>query len=236
MGTALTERQVRLLKRLTGQVVLALDADAAGLEAAVRGHDVVREAATEDETTVNWAGLVRHQETAAIELRVAVLPEGRDPDDYIRADPEQWRALIEGAEPVLDFRLNRAAASRDLTDPRVALVSGAGVPAAAARRRGQGGASALHPAALATGAHERRGDQRALPGPMGEASRLARRPSALAGWPATSGRTSSSRFCCATITFATRRGILTRSYSGSLRRVKYSQNTVKMAPISLRKA
>jgi DNA primase len=118
MGTALTERQVRLLKRLTGQVVLALDADAAGLEAAVRGHDVVREAATEDETTVNWAGLVRHQETASIDLRVAVLPEGHDPDDYLRTDPEQWRALIEGAEPVLDFRLNRAAASRDLTDPR----------------------------------------------------------------------------------------------------------------------
>jgi DNA primase len=118
MGTALTERQVRVLKRLTGKVVLALDADAAGLEAAVRGHDVVREAATEDETTVNWAGLVRHQETAAIDLRVAVLPEGRDPDDFIRADPEQWRALIDGAQPVLDFRLTRAAATRDLSDPR----------------------------------------------------------------------------------------------------------------------
>lgn len=115
MGTALTDRQVKLLKRITGQVVLALDADAAGLDAAVRGHDVIRE---QDGSGVNWTGLVRHQESAAIELRVAVLPEGRDPDDVVRADPELWRTLIAEAEPVLDFRLNRAAEAHDLTDPR----------------------------------------------------------------------------------------------------------------------
>ena len=114
MGTALTDRQVKLLKRLTGQVVLALDADAAGLDAAVRGHDVVRE----QDSAVNWTGLVRHQESAAIELRVAVLPEGRDPDDVVRADPDLWRTLVSEAEPVLDFRLNRAAESHNLTDPR----------------------------------------------------------------------------------------------------------------------
>jgi DNA primase len=117
MGTALTERQVRLLKRLTTSFVLALDADAAGLEAAVRGHDVVREQTTPTET-VNWRGLVRYQDAEALDLRVAVLPPGRDPDDVIRADPELWRSIIAGAEPVLDFRLGRAAAARDLTAPQ----------------------------------------------------------------------------------------------------------------------
>jgi len=117
MGTALTERQVKLLKRLSSQIVLALDADAAGMQAAVRGHDVVRETAGEP-TELNWQGLLRHQESAAVDLRVAVLPEGRDPDDVVRADPEKWREIIAGAEPVLDFRLGRAAAAHDLTSPR----------------------------------------------------------------------------------------------------------------------
>ncbi len=118
MGTALTERQVKLLKRLTQKIVLALDADAAGIQAAVRGHDVVRETADGESAELNWQGLLRHQESAAVDLRVAVLPEGRDPDDVVRANPEMWREIIAGAEPVLDFRLGRAAAAHDLTSPR----------------------------------------------------------------------------------------------------------------------
>lgn len=121
MGTALTERQVRLLKRLTGEVVLALDADAAGSDAAVRGHDVVRE--TLDQAggavpVVTWRGLVGYQSTVAVQLYVAVLPEGRDPDEVIREDPELWRRLIQDARPVLDYRLEAAAAERDLTNPQ----------------------------------------------------------------------------------------------------------------------
>ncbi len=121
MGTALTERQVRLLKRLTAEIVLALDADAAGNEAAVRGHDVVREAlsgSADAVPVISWRGLVGYQETVAVDVRVAVLPAERDPDDVIRADPEQWRELIAGARPVLDYRLQAAAASHDLANPR----------------------------------------------------------------------------------------------------------------------
>ncbi len=121
MGTALTERQVRLLKRLSAEIVLALDADAAGSEAMVRGHEVVREALSSDQKAVavpTWRGLVSYQETVAVDLRVVVLPDGRDPDDVIRADAEQWRSLISGARPVLDYRLEASAAAHDLTGPR----------------------------------------------------------------------------------------------------------------------
>jgi DNA primase len=120
MGTALTERQVRLLQKLAPQIILALDADAAGTNAAVRGHDVVRESAREDGSApvVSWRGLLGYQETTSVDLRVVVLPEGKDPDDFVRADPEGWRALIEDARPVLEFRLEVAAAAHDLTDPR----------------------------------------------------------------------------------------------------------------------
>lgn len=120
MGTALTERQVRLLKRLTAEVVLALDADAAGSEAAVRGHDVVRAALEEEGAVpvVNWRGLVGYQSVTAVELRVAVLPEGRDPDEVIRESPDRWQELVQSAKPVLEYRLEAAAAAQDLSDPR----------------------------------------------------------------------------------------------------------------------
>jgi DNA primase len=121
MGTALTERQVRLLKRSAERIVLALDADAAGSEAMVRGHDVIREAL--DDTggampVVNWRGLISYQNSTSVDLRVAVLPEGRDPDDVIRSDPELWRQLITEARPVLDFRLEAAAKAHDLDNAR----------------------------------------------------------------------------------------------------------------------
>ncbi|MDP9180427.1 MAG: DNA primase [Chloroflexota bacterium] len=120
MGTALTERQVQLLKRLAPVIVLALDSDAAGNLASVRGDDVIKEALTGDAVTqsFNWRGLVIYQDTTGVDLRVATIPEGKDPDDFVRADPEAWRALIEAARPVLEFRLEVAAAAHDLTDPR----------------------------------------------------------------------------------------------------------------------
>ncbi|HET8943713.1 MAG TPA: DNA primase, partial [Dehalococcoidia bacterium] len=121
MGTALTERQVRIVKKLANEIVLALDADAAGSQAMVRGHEVVREALDGAEHAVpviSWRGLIGYQESAAVNLRIAVLPEGRDPDDVIRQDTDLWSQLIAEARPVLDFRLDAAAAAHDLTDPR----------------------------------------------------------------------------------------------------------------------
>ena len=118
MGTALTERQMQLLKRLTNSVVLALDADAAGSEAAIRGHDVARASLTDTVPIVDWRGLVRYQQAVSVELRVAVLPSGSDPDDVIRAAPETWQALIGGAAPVLDYRLEASAAAHDLSSPQ----------------------------------------------------------------------------------------------------------------------
>jgi DNA primase len=127
MGTALTERQVRLLRRSAQEIVLALDADAAGRDAAIRGHDVIREAVRDSGASVpvvTWRGLVGYQQGQGVELKVAVLPQGRDPDDVIRADPAKWGELVEHAVPVLDFRLDALAQSRDLTNPngRAALV------------------------------------------------------------------------------------------------------------------
>jgi len=123
MGTSLTERQVRLLKRQTRSIVLALDADTAGSEAALRGHEVVEEALrqSEDRETVpvvTWQGLVRYQDATSVDLKVAMLPEGHDPDDVIRSDSDAWRELITSALPVLDYRFQAAGSRHDLSTPR----------------------------------------------------------------------------------------------------------------------
>jgi DNA primase len=103
MGTAITERQVGLLKRHTRNLILALDADLAGSEATLRGIQVAADAA--DRTVIpvpTWRGLIHLQEALAAEIRVLTLPPGTDPDEVIRRDPEEWRRLVERAKPVAD--------------------------------------------------------------------------------------------------------------------------------------
>lgn len=119
LGTALTEHHVGLLKRFAKRIVLALDADAAGQAATVRGLEVIREAATGDVVPVPTArGAVRFASTLEVDLRVAILPAGQDPDDVIRDDPDAWRRLIAGAVPVLAYLLDAMTADLDLNDPR----------------------------------------------------------------------------------------------------------------------
>jgi len=103
MGTAITERQVGLLKRYTRNLALALDADQAGSEATLRGVQVVSDAVDRIAVAVpTWRGLIRQQEALAAEIRVLTLPAGTDPDQVIRRDPEEWRQLVEKAKPVAD--------------------------------------------------------------------------------------------------------------------------------------
>jgi DNA primase len=84
-GTALTERQLRLLRGLSKHVVLLFDADAAGAEAALRG--------------------VRVAEAEGLSVRVAVLPPGLDPADAAIEQPDALAAAVEGAPSVLAYRV-----------------------------------------------------------------------------------------------------------------------------------
>jgi DNA primase len=119
MGTALTERQVSLLKRHTRNLVMALDADAAGSEATVRGVQVVAGAVDREYTPqVNWRGVIRMQETLSADIRVVTMPVGRDPDDVIRADAASWEQLVAEAKPVLDYLFEASVAKHDLGAPR----------------------------------------------------------------------------------------------------------------------
>ena len=97
LGTAVTEKHIGSLKRLSKNinVILALDADAAGEEAMLRCVD--------------------HENILNAEIKVTVLPDGKDPDNVIKEDPENWQRLIEQAQPVVDYTVNNVTAHLDLT-------------------------------------------------------------------------------------------------------------------------
>lgn len=84
-GTALTAEHLALIKRFTNNVVLAFDADDAGLAAA---HRAVGLALSED-----------------MMVRIAKLPRGTDPADLALKDPEAWQASVRDAKQVIDFYL-----------------------------------------------------------------------------------------------------------------------------------
>jgi len=119
MGTALTESQLRLLKRYSRRIVLALDADTAGSQATLRGLDIARETLDREVDPVfNARGLVRHEGRLDADLRIVTLPEGLDPDEVVLDDPEAWTGLLEGAQTIVNYVLDVATAARDIEDPK----------------------------------------------------------------------------------------------------------------------
>src|SRR5262249_55316840 len=117
LGTAVGERQLGPLGRLADEIVFALDPDAAGDSATLRSLVVAREALASHVPVPTRRG-IRYQATARCTLRVAQLPDGKDPDELIRANPERWRELIAASLPVLDFLFDRLPYQHDLGSPQ----------------------------------------------------------------------------------------------------------------------
>jgi len=94
MGTSLTENQVEVIKRLSNNITLALDADLAGEEATLRGKAILA--------------------YSNAEANVILLPPGKDPDEVIREDPALWQKLVEQAMPILDFAFQSVISKVDI--------------------------------------------------------------------------------------------------------------------------
>jgi DNA primase len=92
MGTAMTDTQIRTLTRTAKRIVLALDADAAGQNATRRSLETARAALQAD-----FGGRL------GVDIRILSIPGAKDPDDLIRETPDQWAALVAGAQPVADW-------------------------------------------------------------------------------------------------------------------------------------
>lgn len=120
MGTALTEAQMRQLKRYTRRFVLALDADAAGVRATMRGLEVARDALDHStEMVFDARGLLHQEARLSADLRVSTLPEGLDPDEIVLRDREEWQRIIADAKPIITHVLETLVSQRDITDPKV---------------------------------------------------------------------------------------------------------------------
>lgn len=101
LGTALTENQLDMLWRVAGEPVLCFDGDQAGLKAAWRAADLALPAIKPGRS-----------------VRFALLPEGQDPDDLVRAGgAEAFRAVIAEARPLADLIWMRETAGHTFDTP-----------------------------------------------------------------------------------------------------------------------
>ena len=116
MGTALGETQMRQLKRYTGNITLALDPDAAGDHATLRGLEAARQSLEREwEPVISPTGLVRQESRLKAQLRIAALPDGLDPDELAYQDVDRWRQVIAQARPIVDYYLTIVGREEDLS-------------------------------------------------------------------------------------------------------------------------
>ncbi len=98
LGTALTEAHVKTLMRFTKKIIYMFDGDAAGQKAARRA--------------------VQFIEKDDIDLRCVILPDGQDPDDYVRANGgAALRGLLDESVPLMDFVFGKLEEESDISTP-----------------------------------------------------------------------------------------------------------------------
>lgn len=120
MGTALTEDHLRMLKKYTRRIILALDADAAGEKATLRGLEVAREAMDHGaEVGFDVHGLLRYEKRLQADIRVTTLPEGMDPDEVVNRNPDEWKEIVSRSAPLVIHVMESLTRSRDVNDPKV---------------------------------------------------------------------------------------------------------------------
>lgn len=96
LGTAFTIEQAKLLSRYTKEIVITLDSDTAGQNAVKKVLATLKD--------------------SGMPIRVLVLPDGKDPDEYIKKNsPEKFRALLERAESDIEYKLRIASEGFDLS-------------------------------------------------------------------------------------------------------------------------
>jgi DNA primase len=114
MGTALTSEQVAILGKLARTVIVVFDGDDAGVRAAKKAIPLFVE--------------------AGVDGRVARMPKGVDPDDYVRTEgADAFRRLIDNARPVIDqFIDDLSKEAKDETVPERAYILEKAAPLIAA--------------------------------------------------------------------------------------------------------
>lgn len=111
LGTALTQEQAQLMSRYVSEVVVSYDADEAGQRAAQRAIHFLR--------------------NCGVNVKVLVVPDGKDPDEYIRSHGEQgairFRQMLENSDNDVQYQLSKLKSRYNLREPagQVAYLNGA---------------------------------------------------------------------------------------------------------------
>jgi len=115
LGTALTNEHVGVVKKLARTVYLALDADAAGVKATLKGLQTLEENLDGHAVPVPTPqGYIRWERELDAVVKIIAMPDGKDPDEVIQANPDEWRALVAGAKPAMDFYIMALTSDLDL--------------------------------------------------------------------------------------------------------------------------
>jgi DNA primase len=119
LGTAFTPAQLGLLRRYADEVVSVFDADAAGQKATSRLEEMLNDVM--DLRNLGWSvsRTGSFEKAEYFPIRVAILPEGHDPDSLLRAKgAAALQARLDGARSILDFVLERTLGEEDLGTTR----------------------------------------------------------------------------------------------------------------------
>jgi len=82
-GTALTENHLIKLRRLSNRIIMSYDGDSAGFSASNRSSQLAL--------------------SLGMELKLAVMPEGKDPADLAKEDPEKLKTALKNSKHIIDF-------------------------------------------------------------------------------------------------------------------------------------
>ena len=123
MGTSLTEHHASALSRITKNIYLALDGDAAGQAAAMK---TIRETTGRfrdafGQRQVEEYGPRGKQTSRSVldaDIRIIILPAGRDPDEILAESPDEWAQLVDHAVPYVDFYVDTLLQSEDTSTAR----------------------------------------------------------------------------------------------------------------------
>ena len=120
MGTSLTEMHSRVLSRSVNKIILALDPDIAGQNAIERAGQLVLNMSTEKDMRNAVRSVENFTGNSGLDLYVALLPDGQDPDLLVRENTNAWKKSLETATPFINFMVNRIIDNEPLSTPQEA--------------------------------------------------------------------------------------------------------------------
>lgn len=117
-GTALTAEQIKLIRRYTNNIALALDSDAAGQMATDRGESVAQNIDYYEVEAQDNTGRIRKFIDPIlsynINIKIIEIPNGKDPDECIRKNSAEWERASANAKPVMQYHFEKIFRDLDL--------------------------------------------------------------------------------------------------------------------------